>query len=90
MVVLKILGLLDILTGIMIILFQHDLIGWRLMLSFILYLVIKGVAFKLDFATVIEIGIALYIILAMIVHPVVIVSYLAAIYLFQKGVVSLM
>ena len=90
MVLLKFLGILDILTGIIIILFQHDLIGWRLLLSFVLYLILKGVAFKLDFATVVELGIALYIIVGMIFSPVIIVSYIAAIYLFQKGIASLM
>jgi hypothetical protein len=85
--IVKILGGLDILTGAMILLFQYDVIGIRLLISFILYLLIKGFLFRMNFASFLDIVIAIYMVF-MIFMPFTILSYVAAIYLFQKGAVS--
>ncbi len=85
--IVKILGALDLLTGVMILLFQYDVIGIRLLISFIVYLLLKGLLFRMNFASFVDIVIAIYMIF-MIFVPVAVLSYIAAIYLFQKGAVS--
>jgi hypothetical protein len=87
MIVVRALGFLDFLTGIMILLFQYDVIGTRLFLSFIFYLILKGIIFRGDFASFVDLVIAVYMIF-MIFMPITIVTYIAAIYLFQKSATS--
>ncbi|MFA6073568.1 MAG: hypothetical protein WC758_05625 [Candidatus Woesearchaeota archaeon] len=89
MLLVRILGFLDFLSGLMILLFQYDVIGTRLLMSFIAYLLIKGIVFRGDFASFIDTVIAIYMIF-MIFLPITVLSYIAAIYLFQKSVTSLM
>ncbi|MGV8169084.1 MAG: hypothetical protein ACP5N3_03430 [Candidatus Nanoarchaeia archaeon] len=89
MLAVRVLGVLDFLTGVMILLFNYDLTPTRLFISFILYLLIKGIIFRMDFAGFIDIVVAVYMIF-MIFQPVTIVSFIAAIYLFQKSIMSLM
>ena len=85
---LKIMGFLDVLTAIAIVLFQFEVVATRTMLSFIAYLLIKGSLFSSDPATIIDAGIAIYILL-MIFHPFIILTIITSFYLFQKGVFSL-
>ncbi len=89
MFIVRALGFMDLLTGIMILLYQYDVLPTRLFISFILYLLLKGIIFRLDFASFIDITVGVYMIF-MIFHPITIMSYIAAIYLFQKSVTSLM
>jgi hypothetical protein len=89
MLVVRILGFLDFLTGIMLLLYQYDVLGTRLFISFIMYLMIKGIVFRGDFASFVDIVIAVYMIF-MIFMPVTILTYIAAIYLFQKSATSLL
>ena len=87
MFILKFMGFLDLFTGIAILLFQYSLASHRFMLSFIAYLIIKGLMFKGDAASIVDIFLAAYI-LFMFIYPVTLISLLAALYLFQKGVLS--
>ena len=82
--ILKFMGLMDVLTGIMILLFHYALIDTRLLASFILYLGVKAFMFKGDFASFLDAAVAVYMIL-MIFLPITLLSYIVAIYLFQKG-----
>lgn len=84
MVFVKLLGTLDLLAGITLILFQYDLIGMRLFLTFAVYLAFKGFLFKGDVASVIDFAIGAYMVL-MLVFPITLITYIAAFYLFQKG-----
>lgn len=86
MVLVKLMGLTDILAGLIIILFTYDVIGVKFLLVFFLYLLIKGLAFRGDFASFADIGISIYM-LFMLITPITVISYIVAVYLFQKGVV---
>jgi len=84
MVFVKLLGTLDLITGISIILFQYDLIGLRLFLTFAVYLLAKGFMFKGDIASILDFATGAYMLL-MIILPITFFTYIAAFYLFQKG-----
>jgi hypothetical protein len=85
---LKIMGLMDILAGITLILYHYELIPLRFLLASLLYLLIKSIIFIGDLASAIELGISMYFII-IIFFPITIFTYIAAIYLFQKGLTSL-
>jgi hypothetical protein len=89
MLLVRILGFMDFLTGVMILLYQYDVAGTRLFMSFIAYLLIKGIIFRLDFASFVDLVIAIYMIF-MLFLPITVVTYIAAIYLFQKSASSLL
>ncbi|MFT4282884.1 MAG: hypothetical protein ACMXX6_00480 [Candidatus Woesearchaeota archaeon] len=86
--ILKFMGFLDILTAVIMFLFHLGVIEGRLLLSFILYLVIKGLMFKGDTASIIDFIIAIYLII-MYVYPMWLFTILAFFYLFQKGFFSM-
>ena len=85
--IVKILGILDVLTGISIILFNYDLLPVKIVFAVMIYLLVKGIAFRGDVASFIDLGIFVYMIL-MFISPLTIVSFIVAIYMFQKGIVS--
>ena len=91
--IIKLLGLLDIITGIIILLYNFEATSLKIFISFLLYLVIKGLAFRGDSASFADIGIAIYMIF-MILMPhsslMTILSIIAAIWMFQKGAISLL
>jgi hypothetical protein len=89
MLLVRILGLMDLMTGVMLLLYQYDVAGTRLFLSFIFYLMLKGIIFRGDFASFVDLVIAIYMIF-MIFLPITILTYIAAIYLFQKSLTSLL
>jgi hypothetical protein len=89
MVIVKVLGVMDFLTGVMILLFHYDIVSTRLFLSFILYLIIKGLMFRGNLASILDITVAVYMII-MIFLPLGFFTYLAAVYLFQKSISSFM
>lgn len=89
MVLLIFLGLMDVLTAIFLILFNYGLIGVRPFVTFILYLVLKGVMFKGDVASIIDLVIAAYMIL-MIFHPIPFFTWIAVIYILQKAAASIL
>lgn len=85
--IVKLMGLMDILSGIGIILFNFELISLKFAFAIIIYLLIKGFAFRGDLASIGDFGIAIYMILMMF-YPITFLSFIVAIYLFQKGIVS--
>ena len=82
------MGFLDILSAIIIILFHLEIVAGRILLSFILYLIIKGFMFKGDTASIIDFIIAIYL-LFMYIRPIWALSIISCIYLVQKGFYSL-
>ena len=88
MFIFKLLGILDLITAISIILFNFGIASNRFMISFIAYLILKGLMFKGDVASILDLLIALYIIL-MFILPITIISIITALYLTQKGFLSL-
>ena len=84
----KLLGIGDLLTAIVIILLEYDLVGWRLALFFSLYLIVKGWAFRSSLISVADILCGVYIFI-MIFSSITIVSWIITIYLFQKACFSL-
>jgi hypothetical protein len=89
MLLVRILGVLDFLTGVMILLYQYEVIGMRLFFSFIFYLLAKGIIFRMDFASFVDIVISIYMIF-MLFLPIPVLTYIAAIYLFQKSASSIL
>ncbi len=87
MLLLKIMGLMDILAGITLILYHYELIPLRILIAFLLYLLIKSIVFIGDLASAIELGISIYFII-IIFFPITIFTFIATIYLFQKGITS--
>lgn len=89
MFLLRVLGVLDILAAAIIMLYTLELVTIRVLISFILYLIIKGLMFKGDFASLIDFLIALYMILMFFTSSFWI-SLFASLYLLQKGLSSLL
>ena len=88
MFLFKLLGVFDILAGVMIVLTLGD-IPLRLILGHSLYLILKGYIFKGDILSIIDASIGLYGIFAIMI-PIPFVSVLAGLYLVGKGFYSLM
>jgi hypothetical protein len=87
MIVVWLLGIMDILTAVFIVLGNYHLASLRFFMTFIIYLLVKGIVFRGDLASFIDLAIAVYMIL-MIFFPITVVSFIAAIYLIQKGILS--
>lgn len=88
MFLLKVMGFLDILAAAIIMLYTYDLVTGRVLISFIMYLVIKGLMFKGDFASFVDFLIAIYMIIMFFASSFWI-SLFASLYLLQKGFSSL-
>lgn len=83
--IVKLMSLFDILTAVVMILYQFGSVSFRLLLSFTAYLLIKFFMFRGDFASFIDLCIAIYM-LFMLVFPIPLITWIAAIYLIQKAV----
>lgn len=88
MVFVKILGILDILTALVVVLGHLDIAGFRPMFAVACYLAIKGFIFFGDLASFIDLLIALYIIF-LFFHSFTIITVVVVIYLLQKALISL-
>jgi len=88
MFVIKILGLMDLLTAIVMVLLQFDLIGWRLGFSFACYLLMKAFLWRGDIASFIDMFAALAIVL-LIFHIHTVLTFIFAAYILQKAIFSL-
>lgn len=87
--VVKLLGIMDLLSAAAVLLLHYDLlITWRIGFLFVAYLLIKGWMFKTDINSVMDILCGLYI-FVMLFGFTTIISWVVAIYLFQKAVFSL-
>ena len=87
--VVKLLGIADLFAAVAVILLHYGIfIGWRVGLVFAAYLVIKGWLFRQDINSVMDILCGIYL-FVMLFGFTTIVSWIVAIYLFQKAVFSL-
>jgi hypothetical protein len=86
--VVKFLGVMDLLSAVTVILLHYDIIGWRIGLIFVAYLIIKGWIFREDINSIMDILCGLYM-FVMLFGFTTFISWVVAIYLFQKAVFSL-
>jgi uncharacterized membrane protein HdeD (DUF308 family) len=86
--VVKLLGMFDLLSGIVLILLRFNLIKW-VGLFFAAYLILKAILFIRDITSFIDIIAGIFIILA-VLGIFNILSWIFVIWLLQKGIFSLM
>jgi hypothetical protein len=86
--VVKLLGVMDLLSAVAVILLHYDLLGWRIGFLFVAYLIIKGWLFREDINSIMDILCGIYI-FVMLFGLTTFISWVVAIYLFQKAVFSL-
>ena len=85
----KLLGFMDLLSAAAVLLLHYDLIiGWRIGLIFVAYLMIKGFIFRTDISSLLDVLCGIYI-FVMLFGFTTVVSWVVAVYLFQKAVFSL-
>lgn len=87
--IVKILGFLDIVSGLAVLLYHFDLVAGRLLISVILYHIGKYIIFSDDPSTITDLILTLYII-TMFLDSFLIPTVIASLYLFQRGVVSML
>jgi hypothetical protein len=85
---IKILGVADLLSAVAVILLHYHIIGWRLGFLFVAYLIIKGWLFRENIASIMDILCGIYM-FVMLFGFTTIISWVVAIYLFQKSVFSI-
>ena len=83
----KILGFFDLLSILSMILLINGLIPWKIAVMFGVYLMLKGVLFKGDIASMVDFIIGVYLLLIPIFAPKVL-TIIFIIYLGQKALVS--
>jgi hypothetical protein len=88
MFLMKFFGLMDLYSAIVMLLVQLDVTPWRVILTASGWLILKGFLFRGDFASMIDLGIGVYHII-MVILPIAFVTYILAIYLIIKGLMSL-
>ena len=81
----KLLGLADFLSAIVVILLHYDVIGWRIGLLFAAYLMIKGWLFREDINSLLDMLCGAYM-FVMLFGFTTIVTWIIVVYLFQKSV----
>ncbi|MCF7798737.1 hypothetical protein K9M74_02435 [Candidatus Woesearchaeota archaeon] len=87
MFLFKFFGVLDMFVAVMLFLAPAHLAPLRLLLGSGLYLIAKGVAFKGDIMSMIDIGIGVLAIFT-VLFPIKFLCIIAGIYLFLKGFYS--
>jgi hypothetical protein len=87
--VVKLLGIMDLLCAAVVLLLHYNLfIGWRIGIIFVAYLLVKGFLFRQDINSIMDILCGIYMFI-MLFGLTTVVSWVVAIYLFQKAVFSL-
>jgi hypothetical protein len=86
--VVKLLGVADLLSALVVILLHYEIVGWRIGLIFVAYLLIKGWLFREDLNSILDILCGVYM-FVMLFGFTTIISWVIAVYLFQKAVFSL-
>jgi len=61
----KLMGLLDLLSGVYLLLLHFGFVSWRAAFGFAFYMIAKGYLFKADFLSLIDLLMGVYMILAM-------------------------
>lgn len=86
--IVKLFGIADLMTVIVILLLHFAWVPWNIGIAAAFYLCIKWYMFRGDIASVIDLFVGVYIILIMLGLKT-FLTYIFAIYLFQKAVLSL-
>lgn len=86
--VVKLLGVADLLSAIAVVLLHYQLLAWKIGLVFVCYLLIKGWLFRQDINSVMDILCGIYVFVILFGFTT-FVSWIVTIYLFQKAVFSL-
>ncbi len=88
---LKGLGVMDLLASVITLLLHYEihLVGWKIGLLCASYLIFKGVFFRTNIISLIDIIAGMYIVILFIFSIKTIASFIIAFYLFQKAVLSL-
>jgi hypothetical protein len=85
---IKFFGIADLLTAIIIVLLQFSIVSWNIAFIFAAYVIVKGLIFRDSIASYLDIGCGIYMIM-MFFGLKIFLAYIVALYLAQKGVVSL-
>lgn len=88
MILFKIYGFLDFLVAILLFLTPDGFAPFRLLVCAGLYLCAKGIIYRGDLLSVIDLSIGVYCLVALI-FPVTVLSFIAGVYLFVKGFYSM-
>ncbi|MDP2908827.1 MAG: hypothetical protein Q8N77_03395 [Nanoarchaeota archaeon] len=89
MVFLKLMGLMDLLTVTTLLLFKYGIIQQKFLIVAVAYLIIKGVIFFRDIASIVDVGVAVVFILAMFgIYNV--LTWIAVLWVLQKAVFSML
>ncbi len=88
MFLFKFFGLLDVLVAVLLFLAPAHIAPLRLLLGGGLYLIAKGVAFKGDIMSAIDIGIGVVCIISVLL-PIKFFCFVVGVYLFLKGFYSM-
>ncbi|MBW2964549.1 hypothetical protein KY363_03745 [Candidatus Woesearchaeota archaeon] len=86
--VVKLLGVADLLAAVVVVLLHYQVIGWRIGIIFVAYLILKGWLFRVDINSIMDILCGLYM-FVMLFGFTTIITWVVVIYLFQKAVFSL-
>ena len=86
--VVKLMGVMDLLSAVCVVLLHYDILSWRIGLIFVAYLVIKGWLFREDINSVMDLLCGIYM-FVMLFGFTTIVTWVVVVYLFQKAVFSL-
>lgn len=89
MVFLKLMGLMDLLTVTTLLLFKYGIIQQKFLIVAVAYLIIKGVIFFRDIASIVDVGVAVIFILALFgIYNV--LTWIAVLWVLQKAVFSML
>ncbi|MGM5480971.1 MAG: hypothetical protein ACQESE_01025 [Nanobdellota archaeon] len=88
MIIIRIFGFLDFLIALLLFLTPDNLAPQRLLIGGALFLITKGIIYKGDLLSTVDMVIGGYCILALF-HPFLFLSFLAGAYLFIKGFYSI-
>lgn len=88
MFLIKFFGIMDLYSAIVMLLVQFDVTPWRVILTASAWLILKGLLFRGELASMIDLAIGVYHIL-MVVLPIPFLTWVFAIYLIIKGIQSL-
>jgi hypothetical protein len=85
----KLMGIMDLLSAVAVIMLHYDFfITWRIGLIFAAYLILKGWLFRSDIASLLDLLCGIYLFI-MLLGFTTFLSWVVAVYLFQKAVFSL-
>ncbi|MBT3405686.1 hypothetical protein HN419_00805 [Candidatus Woesearchaeota archaeon] len=88
MAILKAMGLFDLLAAALILMAHYGIFTWRPLFAAAAWLFLKAYIYKGDFASIIDFFCGIYIIMLMFgLHS--ILTFIFAVYLIQKALVSM-